>query len=560
MDKNMLKIMVAAIAFIFASGVCASPWQVNAVYDAPDADLTDGICADAQGMCTLRAAVDQANATDSITAIFLQAGEIYRLDSTLTITGAIHVFGHLSDTLTLEAPIITAADGVAMRIMEINAPGKSVALRSVRITGGLVRSSGGGGIGGAGIRIRQGSEVYLDKVEVVGNIADRLDGGGIYNDGRLTIRQSNISDNQVMDYQAGNSPQLYYGGGLANVGTATIIASSFINNNARLGGAIAARRGAIDEFGPTTTEIQSSTIMHNRASFDGTAIYSAFSDLKIFGSTIVENGLNTQDESIVFGDSPAAISTPFGDAAFDPSITGNATAGAALYVAHCSSCHSSRPIQANRYAERPLFAYIDSLMGPRSGCSGACAQKVTTYLKSDLYEPAANTNNDIIFAETPGTYIATSIVVNTGDISEFKKGLSTPISNYTLWGEFPAGADITLNDFSRGFGYGFPGQLTWQEENALEFELLPSTSQFTGINTVVAKPVAGTDVWRESIQFSLCKDVAQRHNLYSYNLSPYCKHGESAGNYGSGYRANIQSYTYGSHTFSIGAWEDNRSN
>ena len=560
MDMNMLKTMAATIALFSASGLYASPWQVNAVYDAPDADTTDGICADAQGMCTLRAAVEQANAADGTTAIFLQAGETYRLNNTLTITGSVQVFGHFSNTLTLEAPIITAADGVAMRIMEIDAPDRSVALRSVRITGGLVRSNGGGGIGGAGIRIEQGSDVYLDKVEVVGNIADRLDGGGIYNDGRLTIRQSNISDNQVMDYQAGNSPQLYYGGGLANVGTATIIASSFINNNARLGGAIAARRGAIDDFGPTTTEIQSSTIMHNRASFDGTAIYSAFSDLKIFGSTIVENGLNTQEESIVFGNSPAAISTPYGDAAYDPSITGDASLGAGLFSAHCSSCHSGRPIQANRYAERPLFAYVHSLMGPRSGCSGTCAQHVTAYLKSEMYEPAANTSDGIIFSETPGTYIGTSIVVNTGDVAEFKKGLSSPTSNYTLWGEFPAGADVSLTDFSGGYGYGFPDQLTWREENELDFALVPATSQFTGINTVVAKPVAGTDAWRESIRFSLCKEVAQRHNLYSYTLFPHCKHGESAGNHGSSYRANVQPYTYGSYTFSIGAWEDNLDN
>lgn len=552
MNKDALKKIVAAIAFVSASGVYASPFEVNATYDAPDADSTDSVCADTQGMCTLRAAIEQANASAGITAVFLQAGETYRLDRTLTITNGIHMFGHFTNTLALEAPIITAAENVSMRIMEIDAPGKSVALRSVRITGGHVRSNGGGGIGGAGIRIKQGSSVYLERVEVVDNIADRLDGGGIYNDGDLTLIQSNISHNQVMDYQAAGSPQLFYGGGLANVGTATIIGSSFLNNNARMGGAIAARRGAIDGYGPTTTSIQSSTIMHNRASFDGSAIYSAFSELEIYGSTIVENGRNTLEESRQFDDKLAAISTPYGDSAFDPAITGDASLGAGLYAAHCSSCHNGRPIQANRYAERALFAYVDSLMGPRSGCSGRCAQHVTAYLKSDQYEPATNQDGGIIFSETPGTYIGTSIVVNPGDVAEYKKGLSTPLFQYTLWGEFPAGADITSSDLSRGF----PAPLTWQEENALEFDLIPSTSGFTGINTVVARPVAGTDAWRESIRFSLCKDVAQSYNLYSYNLSRYCKHGETSGNRGRGFRANVQQYTYGSYTFSIGAWED----
>lgn len=554
-----MKSMAAAIALITSSGVSAAGvYTPEVTYDAPDANLADGICADAQGNCTLRAAIDQASADNDQSWILLPAdGRTYPVDSTLEITGNLAIMG-LPGDWAFNVPTITAASGKAIRILKINAPGESVSIYNTRITGGRVLGTGnGGGIAGAGIWILKGTDVYLDRVEVVNNFADRLSGGGIYNDGNLTIIQSNISDNQVSDLQAPNNPQLYHGGGLVNTGQAKITASSFINNSARVGGAIASTRGSIDEYGATKTTLMGTTISNNRASFDGAAIYSDFSDVDVFGSTIINNGRNTLAESGRILPSLAAISTPFGDANFDPAITGNPSSGAAMFATMCSSCHAS-PIRANRYSERALFAYIDSKMEQFSNCSGSCAQHVTSYLLSDLYTPAANLPNDIIFPETPNTYIATSIVVNEDDVPEYKKGLSRPTSDYTLWGEFPSGSDTVLNDFSGGYSYGFPGQLTWMEEAALDFSMIPVAGS-PGVNVVVAKPVAGTDVWRESVNFSMCKDVAQRIPLVSYTLSPYCRHGEAAGNARSG-RARLQQYAYGAYYFSLGAWEDNLDN
>lgn len=553
MNIDNLKRIICAMALITSSGAQAGLYEVNAAYDAPDANTADGICADAQGMCTLRAAIGQANSEEGLSWVFLEDGETYRLSSALTVSGNVGVFGYFT-TSTLEVPIITAAAGVDTRIIEVEAPG-SLSLYMTRITGGYVPSStgGGGGSGGAGLYINEGASAYLDAVDVVGNAVDRLDGGGIYNAGTLTLRRSNVSSNRVLDGQAVGGPQGYYGGGLANTGVAKIIGSSFTDNSARYGGAIASRRGAIDEYGATHTSILASTIANNRASFDGAAIYSYFAEVEIIGSTIIDNGKNTFEESGTIRSDVAAISTPAGDAGRDPAAQVNPVAGEFLFNNTCISCHGDRPIAANRYSEDALFAYIDSAMARFSGCSGACAQAVAAYLVSDLYEPAANLEKDIIFPEVPNTYIATSIVNNSSEISEYKVGRSTPTTVYTLWGP-----DVDLANFVGGSA-SFPGQLTSAEAADLSFSLTPAAG-FPGINTVVAKPIAGTDVWRESFTSSLCKEAAQRRNLASYNLSRYCKHAEAAGNRATSYRASIREYDYGSYRFSIGAWEDSFTN
>jgi hypothetical protein len=80
---------VAAAAFslpaaLFGEPAQAAPAQPGAAYrvdstlDAPDADPADGVCATAGGVCTLRAAVMQANFLTAPVTITLPAGT-YRL-------------------------------------------------------------------------------------------------------------------------------------------------------------------------------------------------------------------------------------------------------------------------------------------------------------------------------------------------------------------------------------------------------------------------------------------------------------------------------------------------
>ena len=70
-------------SFAFLQTVSAAPpasqtYIVNSTVDAPDADIGDGICATADGQCTLRAAIMQANNAPAPVEINLPAG-LYRL-------------------------------------------------------------------------------------------------------------------------------------------------------------------------------------------------------------------------------------------------------------------------------------------------------------------------------------------------------------------------------------------------------------------------------------------------------------------------------------------------
>jgi len=87
--------MVAGVALVLASIMAfgtlssprvarATPFLVNSTEDAPDAVPGDGICATLTGVCTLRAAIIEANYSPGPDTITLPSG-IYRL----TVPGAI---------------------------------------------------------------------------------------------------------------------------------------------------------------------------------------------------------------------------------------------------------------------------------------------------------------------------------------------------------------------------------------------------------------------------------------------------------------------------------------
>lgn len=61
------------VSSVLGSGgfAAAAQHDVNATHDGHDADVGDGVCEDAAGFCTLRAAVEQANATPGVDGIYI---------------------------------------------------------------------------------------------------------------------------------------------------------------------------------------------------------------------------------------------------------------------------------------------------------------------------------------------------------------------------------------------------------------------------------------------------------------------------------------------------------
>src|SRR5713226_1492403 len=118
-------------------------FQVTTTTDAPDASPGDGICADAAGQCTLRAAVQEADAqpSGSTITILVPAGTFPLKLGVLSLT---------ANTITVQGAGAgaTTVDGRnASQVFSI-APAASVTLGQLAIING--NASLGGGIGNAG--------------------------------------------------------------------------------------------------------------------------------------------------------------------------------------------------------------------------------------------------------------------------------------------------------------------------------------------------------------------------------------------------------------------------
>lgn len=155
--------------------VAGAPLQVNSTADAVDAHPGDGVCATAPGnrICTLRAAIQEANARGGPQTIRLPAG-VYTLalpnaagvltedraaTGDLDITaGPLTIIGAGSGRTVVEA-IPTPAQGFAdNRVFEV-LPGAAARLVALTVGGGHTRATGqgatdanGAGIQNAGLR------------------------------------------------------------------------------------------------------------------------------------------------------------------------------------------------------------------------------------------------------------------------------------------------------------------------------------------------------------------------------------------------------------------------
>ena len=94
MPSTLLRRSLIAFALMFAAvpsaAQAANTFTVDSTVDTPDASLTDGRCRTADGTCSLRAAIQQANATvnqpDGPDRIVLASAR--RPSGRTTVTGA----------------------------------------------------------------------------------------------------------------------------------------------------------------------------------------------------------------------------------------------------------------------------------------------------------------------------------------------------------------------------------------------------------------------------------------------------------------------------------------
>jgi len=307
----LLATAMAVGAFLgSAAPAHGASFTVNATYDAVDASPGDGVCADAKGACTLRAAVMETNALPGADEISLPAGTYVLsipgagedasatgdLDVTddLTINGAgrdttvidggglDRVF-HALGSIRLTFLDLTIQNGVAGGSANVSAcnTGPDPADPAFATGGGVCSEfatlefahvelrNNSAGVGGAAIH-------SMAKLAVQESIVTGNDGilGAVFNGGTATIESSMISDNHGA----------VSGGGIHNQSNATLtLDNSTVSGNAALDGG-----GGILNLG--TTSIRATTIANNRAGQSGGGILnSAFSVLGLTNSTISGN-------------------------------------------------------------------------------------------------------------------------------------------------------------------------------------------------------------------------------------------------------------------------------
>jgi hypothetical protein len=166
------------------------------------------------GADSLRQAIDDANGTAGADTITFTVSGTIVLGSTLpNITDAAGL------TIDGTGQSITVSGNNAVQVMFVDTAAK-LNLQSLTITNGstggdLSTTRGGGGILNEGILTITDSTFSHNRTPA--------NGGGIYNVGTLIVTDSTFSDNNSVDD---------YGGGIYNVGTLTVTDSTFSGNGA----------------------------------------------------------------------------------------------------------------------------------------------------------------------------------------------------------------------------------------------------------------------------------------------------------------------------------------
>lgn len=292
----MLAAGALALGVVLSGCEISRTFVVTTTADVVDAVPGDGVCDDGSGACSLRGAIQEANALPGNTLVQLAAGESY----VLGIPGVEEDAGASGD-LDVTGSVLLAGRGATVdgagldRVFDVHAGGSLVASK-VTVTGGLVdvvvpepvageltadgqslegpaahedyyTFFGGGGIRSEGGLVLGGVSVTGNEVSVAGPYAAGQ-GGGIRAE-TARIVNSDISGNVVAGTAATEAVGL--GGGLS-VGASATVADSTITGNSAAGysaggGGIAA--SALDDHPPVTLDVSGSTVSGNTLAADG---------------------------------------------------------------------------------------------------------------------------------------------------------------------------------------------------------------------------------------------------------------------------------------------------
>lgn len=213
------KLIILLLCGVFAVPMYSN-FTVNSAADTPDHTLGDNICADVNGFCTLRAAIQEANNTTSIVFVI---NFMPSFNSTITLSS------NLPNITTSTFLIIT---GGALGNVVIDGDMTYTAFSTgsngnIELTGLVIQNTNG--IMSSALTNLGGTVTIFNST--IDNATAFNFGGAIRNDGILNINRSTISNN--------STPSFLGGGAISNFGELIIDQSTISGNSAPVrGGAI----------------------------------------------------------------------------------------------------------------------------------------------------------------------------------------------------------------------------------------------------------------------------------------------------------------------------------
>ena len=227
MDRRLSRPVVPALLIVVhvTTAAFAATFKVNSTGDDHDASPGNGSCATAAGVCTLRAAIEEAGATAGDDTIRFRTD----LEPVIALHNGQLAIAHGTGALTIKGPgrDKLAIDGAAAsRVLSV-AAGAVASISDLTIRNGSVVEGASRELGGG---IDNRGTLTLEDVRVSGNVSDSQ-AGGIHNAGTGTLSATGIliSDNKALGAD---------GGGLWNEGAATLVEARIKDNTAGLGGGI----------------------------------------------------------------------------------------------------------------------------------------------------------------------------------------------------------------------------------------------------------------------------------------------------------------------------------
>ena len=258
-SSKSLTVIFTLLLLLFVVNVSAQSgklFTVDNVADTHDANVGDTFCADANGRCTLRAAIEEANSTTAQDAVNFALPNPSTIDLTLgelVINTNIYIVGPGARRLTVQRS--QAVGTPQFRIFRVQITGTAFPPPTIR---GMTVTNGNSSADGGAIYVELNAILQLVDVSITNNTAAGS-GGAIINLGSLAISRSLI---------ASNTSNGDLGGGICNVNpgtTSLTISDSTLTNN------VGGQGGAIYSSG--NFSLANVTISQNTARNAGSSIF-----------------------------------------------------------------------------------------------------------------------------------------------------------------------------------------------------------------------------------------------------------------------------------------------